>query len=138
MRVDANVKDKMDLVPGLYVAEIINAKENTSRKGNAQLIVEFQTIAGPDYENGEPSDGHEITEFLTLSFEGYEAKGAAFLKGKLQDFVAGLGKTMEEFRDLEAEDLIGEKVNILVVNKPDKNGFLRPQIDGYKIYSDVE
>ena len=135
MRVDANVKDKMDLLAGVYAWEIINAKEIVRKKEpkRNQIVVEFLATSGPEYENGEPSEGHEHTEFIDLTFEGLEGKGLKFMEGKYQDFVKALGMTVVEFEAQEAEDLIGMKINgsgkISVYL-----GVPKFQIDSYSLY----
>jgi hypothetical protein len=136
MNVDPTVKDKMPLVPGMYTAEIINAKEQQGKNppNNQMVMVEYKTIAGPDYENGQPSTGHELTEWVTIEFSGREGKAKEFMQSKLQDFVAGLDKTMAEFADMDAEDLIGEQINLLVDNVLDKrNGKTAPGIVDYSV-----
>lgn len=137
MRVDPNLGDKINLVAGLYGFEIINAKETVRKKEpkRNQIIVEFAVIAGPDDEKGNSTVGAEHTEFIDVSFEGLEGKGLGFMKSKLQGFVSGLDKTMEEFRDLDAEDLIGERVNANIVMNA-YNGKINPQVDGYSVFTD--
>ncbi len=51
---------------------------------------------------------------------------------KYQKFVAGLGKTMEEFADMEAEDLIGIQATLLVGDTVDKRtGAVVSNINNY-------
>ena len=137
MKVPVDVKDKMDLVAGVYSFEIINAKEMQRKKEprRNQIIVEFLSIDGPEYENGEPSEGAEHTEFIDVSFEGLEGKGLKFMEGKLQDFVKALDKTMDEFREMDAEDLIGLKINGTIKLDVYK-GEVNPKIGSYSICVD--
>ena len=137
MKMDANLKDKMELVAGVYALEIINAKEITRKKEpqRAQIVIEYLATAGPEYENGDPSEGHEHTEFLDVTFQGLEGKGLKFMEGKLQNFVKALDKTMDEFRELEAEDLIGLKVNASIVNEA-YQGEVRTKVKSYSVYVD--
>jgi len=137
MRVDPTVKDAIELSAGLYSFEIINAKETVRKKEpkRNQIIVEFAVLAGPDDEKGNSTVGAEHTEFIDISFEGFEDKGLAFKKKQYQNFVAALDKTTEEFGDLDAEDLIGERVNANIVMNNYK-GKISPQIDGYSIFND--
>ncbi len=122
MRTDVNVKDLQRLVAGTYPAEIINAKEMVGKNEpkNNMVMVEWKTLGGLEYENGEPSEGHELTEFITVTFEGREDGALKMMTEKYQKFVAGLGKSMEEFNDMEAEDLIGTQANLLIVDQIDK------------------
>ena len=137
MKLNPTTKDKMDLVAGVYAFEIINAKEMLRKKEpfRNQVIVEFLTIDGPEYENGDPSEGAEHTEFIDISFEGLEGKGYKFMEGRLQGFVKALGKTMEEFTDMEAEDLIGMKVNGTIKLEA-YQGEVRAKIGSYAPYID--
>ena len=137
MRVDPNLGDAVNLVAGLYSFEIINAKETVRKKEphRNQIIVEFAVIAGPDDERGNSTVGAEHTEFIDVSFEGLEGKGLGFMKSKLQGFVTGLDKTMDGFRDLDAEDLIGERVNANITMST-YMGKTRPQVDGYSVFTD--
>ena len=137
MRVDPNLGDKVNLIVGLYSFEIINAKETTRKKEphRNQIIVEFAVIAGPNDEKDNSTVGTEHTEFIDVSFEGLEGKGLGFMKSKLQGFVNGLDKTMDEFRDLDAEDLIGERVNANIVMNT-YMGKVNPQVDGYSVYAE--
>jgi len=139
MNVDPNVGDAINLVAGLYGFEIINAKETIRKKEpqRNQVIIEFAVIEGPDVEVGgkEVSTvGSEHTEFIDISFEGFEGKGLTFKKKQYQNFVAALGKTMDEFADLDAEDLIGERVNASVIMNSYK-GKVNPQVDSYSVFT---
>lgn len=137
MKMSADIKDKMDLVAGVYSLEIINAKEITRKKvpQRTQIVVEFLVAGGPEYENGEPSEGYEHTEFIDLTFEGLEGKGLKFMEGKLQNFVKALDKTMDDFRDLEAEDLIGSKVNATIIREA-YMGEIKTKVKAYSPYVD--
>ena len=66
MKTDANIKDLQRLVPGTYPSEIVNAKEMEVKSSpeNSQIMVEWKTLGGPEYLNGDPSEGHEVTEFI--------------------------------------------------------------------------
>lgn len=134
MRVDANVKDKQRLVAGTYPSEIINAKEMVGKNApnNNMVMIEWKTLDGPEYENGEPSEGHELTEFVTVTFEGREGGVLRMMVDKYQIFVAGIGKTVEEFAEMEAEDLIGIQANLLVKDTVDKRtGNVVSNIENY-------
>ncbi len=134
MRTDVNVKDLQRLVAGTYPAEIINAKEMVGKNEpkNNMVMVEWKTLGGLEYENGEPSEGHELTEFIPVTFEGREGGALRMMTEKYQKFVAGLGKNMEEFADMEAEDLIGTQANLLVGDQVDKRtGAIVSNINGY-------
>ena len=134
MRVDVNVKDKQRLVSGTYPAEIINSKEMVGKNApnNNMVMVEWKTLGGPEYENGAPSEGHELTEFVTVTFEGREGGALRMMTDKYQTFVAGIGKTVEEFAEMEAEDLIGIQANLLVKDTVDKRtGNVVSNIENY-------
>ena len=122
MRTDASIKDLQKLVAGTYPAEVINAKEIQGKQlpKNNMIMVEWKTLGGPEYENGEPSEGHELTEFITITFEGREGSALKMMTEKYQKFVAGLGKTMIEFADMDAEDFIGVQANLLINDQVDK------------------
>jgi len=134
MRTEVNIKDLQRLVAGSYPSEIINAKEMVGKQApnNNMVMVEWKTLGGPEYENGEPSEGHELTEFVTVTFEGREGGAYKMMVEKYQKFVAGLGKTMEEFAEMEAEDLIGIQANLLVGDTVDKRtGAVVSSINAY-------
>lgn len=135
MKMSADLKDKMDLVAGVYSWEIINAKEITQKKEphRNQIVVEFLVIEGQPYTNGDSSEGAEHTEFIDVTFAGLEGKGLKFMEGRLQGFVKALDKTMDEFRDLEAEDLVGEKING-TIKLESYQGEIRAKISAYSVY----
>ena len=137
MKMSADIRDKMDLVAGVYSLEVINAKEITRKKApqRMQIVVEFVVIGGPEFENGDPSEGYEHTEFIDLTFEGLEGKGLKFMEGRLQGFAKALDKTMDDFRDLEAEDLIGTKVNAIIVREA-YMGEIKTKVKAYSPYVD--
>lgn len=122
MRTEANIKDLQRLIPGSYPAEIINAKEMVGKNEpkNNMIMVEWKTLGGLEYENGDPSEGHELTEFITVTFEGREGGAYKMMVEKYQKFVAGIGKTMDEFAELEAEDLINIQATLLISDVVDK------------------
>jgi hypothetical protein len=137
MKMDAKLKDKQDLVAGVYALEIINAKEMNRKKvpQRAQIVIEFLVTAGPEYLNGDPSEGHEHTEFLDVTFEGLEGKGLKMFEERVQNFVKAIEKTMDEFREMEAEDLIGLKVNATIINDS-YQGEIRTKIKAYSVFTD--
>ena len=134
MKTDVNVKDLQKLEVGSYPSEIINAKEMQGKTtpNNNMVMVEWKTLDGPEYENGEASEGHALTEFITVTFEGREGGALKMMTEKYQKFVAGLGKTREEFADMEAEDLIGIQATLLISDRVDKRtGAIVSSIDAY-------
>ena len=139
MRTDPNVKDLQRLVAGTYPSVIVNAKamEGKNAPNNAMVMVEWKTLGGPEYLNGDPSEGHELVEFITTTFEGREGGAYKMMVSKYQAFVAGIGKSMDEFAEMEAEDLIEIQANLLVSDQIDKRtGAVASVIGAYGPISD--
>lgn len=139
MRVDPSIKDRQDPTPGRYSFRIINAREQVQKKapGNSMLFIDLQAVGGPDYPDGTPSDGMEISTLVMLTFNGMT--NPKFSEKNFQDFVFALGKTVDDFKSMDAEDLIDLNIDGFVNMRVDKrSGIAEPAIDKWAPYADGE
>ncbi len=109
------------LTPGSHNVYVATADEGTSSGGHPQIELEFFTDDGTG----------SIRDWLVLS-------PAAYGKAKALLNAVGITSDSEEF-ELEASDLIGRKLEIIVGEEPDYNdpAKMRRRVQAYKALSDV-
>jgi hypothetical protein len=116
--IDWNADDG-SLKPGVYLLEVSNSVEKTSKSGNIMFEVDFRAVhwgrkACRDYMTLPPSEGWGIT------------------KAKLKS----LGFTDKD-RDIEAHDLIGRRMYAELKNE-EYNGRTNLRINGSKCWLESE
>lgn len=114
-----NNVEEIKAVPGEHLMKIYECEERISQKGNAFLLIKFES-----------NDGVKICDSFMLS--GTMAnKTLQLLKaiGLMQD-----GQSWEEIGDFETEDLLGRHLYIDAVQDKDNPQYLKTKFDGFRPY----
>ncbi len=102
-KTDKEIAEEGLLPPGIYDAEVAEAEEATSRKGNDMIVAKLKVYHGDKYRN--------VTDYL-MEAMARKLRNAADVMGLLPDYEAGR---------LVADDMVGKPVRVKIGIEKDKN-----------------